>query len=261
MSKVVPQIFKFPSVDSTNLILKQKALQGAFEGTVVVAKEQTLGRGRTDRSWYSPQGGLYFSILLKPTQSLSTTDLPLLAGLAMSQTVKTCLSPEDSVGVKWPNDCLLNGRKVGGVLCEVVGGANDSSVIVGVGINVNIPVEDLKPFEHRPFKATSMFAASSCVPLAVDLVLEKYLEIFFELYRDYLSRGFSFVKKLWEQECLFLGKSLELRETGLPEESTQPTQAIRGVFLGIDERGALVLSQDSGVSKSYVTGEITCYWP
>lgn len=228
---------------------------------MIVAEQQTFGRGRGDRQWYSPLGGLYLSVLLKPSKFVQVTDFSLLAGVALSQTVKSFVPPEDQVGVKWPNDCLLNGKKVGGVLCEVLGERRNFSVIVGVGLNVNTPIEELKSFEHRPFQATSMERTCPSSAIKIDEVLKKFLDVFFKCYEDYLSKGFRFVQNLWEKECLFIGKKIELRETGLASETANIGPSTQGIFLGIDERGALVLSQGHGERKSYVTGEITCYWP
>lgn len=261
LSKVLPQILKIPSIDSTNKWLKERALSGAPEGTVVLAEMQTLGRGRSERLWHSPLGGLYFSVLIKPKSLDRPTDFSLMAGIAMSQTVKFFLPREGGVGVKWPNDCLLHGKKVGGVLCEVVGDPTDYSVIVGIGLNVNTSLEELKEFEHRPFKAASMKAASNNASFVIDEVCEKYLDYFFTLYECYLERGFSVIQSLWEKECLFLGKKIELTETGLSQRSENLAKTVQGIFLGIDERGALVVSQGPGDRRSYVTGEVSCYWP
>lgn len=228
---------------------------------MIVADQQTFGRGRGDRHWHSPVGGLYLSLLLKPSKFVQVTDFSLLAGVTLSQTVKSFVPSEDRVGVKWPNDCLLNGKKVGGVLCEVLGERGDFSVIVGVGLNVNTPLEALKPFEHRPFQATSMKRTSTLSAIKIDDVVERFLDLFFRGYEEYLSKGFGFVQNLWEKECLFIGKKIELRETGLASKTETVGTSIQGIFLGIDERGALVLSQGHGERKSYVTGEITCYWP
>ena len=263
LPQVVPNILRFDSVVSTQEKLRELAALGRGEGTVIVAKRQSKGRGRMDRSWHSPQGGLYLSLLIYPENKKRLTDLSLLAGAVLSQTVKHFLPTEVGVGVKWPNDCLINGQKVGGVLCEVVTHGIKQGVIIGVGLNLNIPHSELAAFSERPFQATSLSAHGLTElekRLDSEIVLQRYLENFFKAYETYQKEGFCFLQKFWERECLFIGKKLELRETGLPQEKTSSPVFIQGTFLGIDEQGALVLSNSQGDRQSYMTGEITCYW-
>ena len=260
MAPVVPHIIKFDSIASTNTTLRALVNTGVPEGTVVVAKSQTSGRGRGDRVWSSPEGGLYFSLLLKAPQLNRPTDLALLAGAVMAKTVKQFVSSSQSVGVKWPNDCLLQGKKVGGVLCEALGEGCTAPLIIGVGINVNVASTHLIPFQERPFKATSLLEFSSGQRFDLDLVLQTFLKIFFEKYETYLQRGFGFIQSFWEGECLFLGKQIELKNTGVPQEKMSPTGSIRGTFLGIDEQGAIVVSDGQGQRLRFVTGELICCW-
>lgn len=265
LPQVVPNILRFDSVVSTQEKLRELAALGRGEGTVIVAKRQSKGRGRMDRGWHSPQGGLYLSLLIYPENKKRLTDLSLLAGAVLSQTVKHFLPNEVGVrvGVKWPNDCLINGQKVGGVLCEVVTHGIKQGVIIGVGLNLNIPHSELVAFSERPFQATSLSAHGLTElekRLDSEIVLQRYLENFFKAYETYQKEGFYFLQKFWERECLFIGKKLELRETGLSQEKTSSPVFIQGTFLGIDEQGALVLSNSQGDRQSYMTGEITCYW-
>jgi BirA family biotin operon repressor/biotin-[acetyl-CoA-carboxylase] ligase len=259
LSQVVPHIIRLDSVSSTQSELKQRVAEGAQGGTVVVAKQQTEGRGRAERHWHSPVGGLYFSILLKPSLMIRLTDLALLSGTAMAQTVKKYVPREIPVGVKWPNDVLIQNKKVGGVLCEASMAGEVTSVFIGVGLNINIPPSELTDFSHRPFKATSFLEVLPDNHFALEDVLQTFLRIFFNLYDQYLKEGFRSVQVAWEKECLFLGKKIELKETGI-RSSKEPGTSVQGTFLGIDEQGALVVSTSDGDRKSYVTGEITCCW-
>jgi BirA family biotin operon repressor/biotin-[acetyl-CoA-carboxylase] ligase len=247
----VPHIIRVDSVSSTNSILKQLVADGAKEGTVVVAKQQTAGRGRAERQWHSPLGGLYFSLMVRPPPMRRPTDLALLTGAAMAQTVKRFFSPEIPVGVKWPNDVLIQGKKVGGVLCEALGTGKTTEIIIGVGININTPASELTAFSHIPFQASSFCEVSSGKHFDLEEVLQTFLAIFFEIYETYLQDGFRFVQNLWERECLLLGKKIELNEND---------SKIQGTFLGIDGQGALVISTPDGNRRSFVTGEITCCW-
>src|SRR5438309_1430776 len=113
-----PKILTFDTVDSTNAKARELAAKGAAEGTVIVAKQQTAGRGRNKRTWHSPEGGLYLSILLHPKEAKKVTDLSILAGVALAQGVTEFLPKSKDVSLKWPNDCLIGWKKVGGILCE-----------------------------------------------------------------------------------------------------------------------------------------------
>src|SRR5438034_8758339 len=130
------RILRFDSIDSTNLEAMRQARAGAREGLIVVAREQTAGRGRLDRSWHSPKdAGLYFSIVLRPTLEMNLWPLlPLMAALAVSDALmKSCGLRTD---IKWPNDILANNRKLCGILVETVETVNRPAAIAGIGINL-----------------------------------------------------------------------------------------------------------------------------
>src|SRR6266853_5410931 len=136
MSLLNPTILRFDSIESTNLEAMRQARAGAPEGLCVVAREQTAGRGRLDRSWRSPKdAGLYFSIVLRPTLEMNLWPLlPLMAALAVSDALmKSCGLRAD---IKWPNDILANDRKLCGILAETIEKVNASAAIVGIGINL-----------------------------------------------------------------------------------------------------------------------------
>ena len=119
------------------------AAGGAAHGTLVVAECQTAGRGRNGRAWYSPRGGLWLAVVARPASPPETGPLALRVGLAIAETLTRFLPADRRVGVKWPNDLLLGGRKVGGVLCEVRWRGDEARwVAIGVGINVTNPVPD-----------------------------------------------------------------------------------------------------------------------
>ena len=130
------QILRFDSIDSTNLEAMRHANAGAREGLCIVAREQTAGRGRLDRSWQSPKdAGLYFSIVLRPELKMSSWPLiSLMAALAASDALmKACGLRVD---IKWPNDLCVNARKLGGILAETIDTEKGPAAIVGIGINL-----------------------------------------------------------------------------------------------------------------------------
>jgi len=163
-----PQILRFDSIDSTNLEAMRQARAGAPEGLSVVAREQTAGRGRLDRSWHSQKdAGLYFSIVLRPALEMNRWPLlPLMAALAVSDALmKSCGLPTD---IKWPNDILANERKLCGILVETVETVNGSAAIVGIGINL---ISEALPKDLRS-TATSIGEITNSEPDAEEVLIE-----------------------------------------------------------------------------------------
>jgi len=136
MTLLQPTILRFDSIDSTNLEAMRQARAGAQEGLCIVAREQTAGRGRLDRSWQSPKdAGIYFSIVLRPLLRMNAWPLiTLMAALAVSDALlKACGLRTD---IKWPNDLCVNDRKLCGILAETVDTEDGPAAIVGIGINL-----------------------------------------------------------------------------------------------------------------------------
>ena len=136
MTLLKPTVLRLDSIDSTNLEAMRQARAGAAEGLCIVAREQTQGRGRLDRSWQSPKdAGLYFSIVLRPTLGVNSWPLiTLMAALAVSDALlKACSLRAD---IKWPNDLCVNNRKLCGILAETVDTEAGPAAIVGIGINL-----------------------------------------------------------------------------------------------------------------------------
>lgn len=249
-----PKVLRVESVDSTNLEIRRlyKKRQ-AEQGTVLITTLQTAGRGRGENRWHSPRGGLYLSLLLAPIQFKRVTDLSLLAGVALAQTVRTLLPKAVEVGLKWPNDCLLNWKKVGGILCEVLPDSPEGLCVVGMGINVNTPVAELQPFLTRPFSATSFMEECPDSIFALDKVAELLLAKMDTLYSAYQANGFKPIQQLWERNCALVGKRVEV--------SLSPGNKVQGTCLGIDEQGALlVTAAEPGERRRIVSGELICYW-
>jgi BirA family biotin operon repressor/biotin-[acetyl-CoA-carboxylase] ligase len=136
----MPRLIRLPTVDSTMDLLHELAAEGAEAGTVVVAGEQTGGRGSRGRSWQSPPGGLWLSVLVRPATAAGVELLGLRIGLAVAQ-VLAAQGPGVPVEIKWPNDLMMGDRKLGGILCEARWqGESLGWVVAGVGINVTNPL-------------------------------------------------------------------------------------------------------------------------
>jgi BirA family transcriptional regulator, biotin operon repressor / biotin---[acetyl-CoA-carboxylase] ligase len=223
------------SVDSTQRVAHRLAYDQSMEGTVVVAEEQTLGRGRMDRKWYSPKyTGIWMSIILRPKIPLpKAPQLTLIAAVAVVQAIEelTELTPQ----IKWPNDILINGKKLTGILTELQAEADQiNSVIIGMGINVNQALEDF-PIELREI-ATSL-AIEQGVFFSRSSIIRSVLTNLEKLYILYLEKGFFPIKILWESYAISIGKTIKARTL---------SNVIEGKALGITDDGVLKIEDHSG---------------
>jgi BirA family biotin operon repressor/biotin-[acetyl-CoA-carboxylase] ligase len=147
------RIYHLTQIDSTNNFALQKAREGAPDGTLILADCQTGGRGQGDHTWYSPRGGIYLSLVLRPDVApVDINSWNLMAGRAVRQTIREYT--EGEVSLKFPNDVLIDGRKVAGILTEMRGDFQRINYLVmGIGINLNFEEQHL-PEELRPLVAT-----------------------------------------------------------------------------------------------------------
>lgn len=232
--------FFHESVGSTSEEVARLARDGAPEGTLVWAGEQTAGRGRRGRHWLSPSGNLYCSVLLRPDCApAEAAQLGFVCGLALAATVERLLPPGKAVTCKWPNDVLIDGRKTAGILLEAEA-ANDGRcrwVIVGMGANVAWHPE---PAEGQ-FPATSLTAegASRADPGAVLALLAPLLLAQRALWR---KGGFAAVRRAWLARAFGLGEMMTVR---------LDDRILTGTFTGLDQRGGMILAcrQDGGGGK------------
>ena len=221
----------FDTIDSTNTSAARLAREEAAEGTVVIADEQTGGKGRLGRNWVSPPGvNLYLSVILRPRKPTSAApQLSLLASVAVAEAIvqQTQLSP----AIKWPNDVLVAGKKVCGILTEMqANGSRLRSVIVGIGVNINAPSSSFP--EELQDKASSLFLmrGEPVDRVAFTVSLLTHLEKFYVLW---LEKGFPVVRTAWEgYASALLGKSITV---------TMPEGTVSGMVRGIDRDGALLL--------------------
>jgi BirA family biotin operon repressor/biotin-[acetyl-CoA-carboxylase] ligase len=234
------------TVDSTNRVAMGLAQEGAPEGTVVLADRQTAGRGRMQRSWQSPPGcNLYLSVILRPAiPPHDAAQITLLAGVAVAEAISAVCPGR--VRIKWPNDLLIGGRKVCGILAEsrTAAGRIDL-VIVGVGLNVNMERTDFDP-THRE-TATSLREETGREHSREDLLL-LLCERFEPWYEIFLRDGFAPVRDGWLARTEMAGK--RLRVLFLDE-------VLEGVFAGIDRDGALLIADEQGAISRITAGDAT----
>lgn len=239
------RVFHFFKIDSTNRVAMELGYSGQPEGTVVMAEAQTAGRGRAGRTWHSEKGtGLYFTILLRP--KLSPAQAPLLtmlAGLSAHAAIvaQTGLAPE----LKWPNDLLFNGKKIGGILTEMHAEPSlVSFVIVGIGINVN---QESFPAGIAA-TATSIRKESGRLTYRLELLV-RLLAQFETDYNRFLREGPRFVVERFESVSTF-DKGRRVRvDTG--------TETYTGTTAGLSPEGLLLVSRDNGPLVTVIAGDVT----
>jgi BirA family biotin operon repressor/biotin-[acetyl-CoA-carboxylase] ligase len=221
------------------------AEQGAPEGTLVVSEEQTGGRGRQGRKFFSPSGkGVWMSVILRPQQPLQyTSQLTLLAGVAVCRAVRRVASVE--AFIKWPNDLLVDGRKVCGILLESA--VEDQRIrycIAGIGIDVNLDAGDY-PEELRPIATSLKEAAGAAVDRTA--LIAAVMEELEGLYTLYGQEGFKPIGVLWEALSAIVGRRVSVRDNGQPVEGTAE---------GLDASGALLVRRSDGSLATIFSGDI-----
>lgn len=216
--------------DSTNAQARRHAETGAAHGTLLWATEQTAGRGRLGREWVSRPGNFYASLVLRPAcEAKKATQLAFVAALA----VGTCLAEplgETERCYKWPNDVLVNGRKISGILAESMMGKGEALewMVLGVGINVASHPENVE------WPATSLHALGG-KPVEIAKLVEGFGHAFFFWYKEWQEQGFGPIRQAWLAHAAGLGEPIRVR---LHQET------IEGTFTGLDEEGTLLVLKD-----------------
>jgi BirA family transcriptional regulator, biotin operon repressor / biotin---[acetyl-CoA-carboxylase] ligase len=236
----------FRDTDSTNVRAEHLANEGAPEGTVVVAETQSQGRGRRGRRWFSPPGeGIYASIILRPRVSPNEAPkLTVMASVAMAVTLLSMMPL--GVAIKWPNDILINAKKVAGILTEISAEMDRIHyVIIGLGINVNTPC-DVFPPDIRD-TATSIFIETGNACSRVKL-LRSFLESLESYYETFKREGFDPVMRRWKELTNIIGKQITVDLID---------HTYTGVVLDIDDDGFLILRDSGGTLRKIVSGDVT----
>lgn len=239
------KIIYFESLDSTNTKVCELAHQGAEEGTVVVAEKQTAGKGRRGRNWESPAGtNIYMSVLLRP--QIEANKAPMLT-LVMAYSIGKVLKERgyETMQIKWPNDLVLSGKKVCGILTEAeLKGQEIDCVIVGVGINVN---EKEFP-EELLDKATSLYLEKG-IEENREMLIEDVLNTFAVDYKKFLEeKNLSFIKDEYNQMLVNYHREVRVLDPG--NEYTAFAH-------GIDDMGELLVEKVDGSIEAVYAGEVS----
>ncbi|GHU81744.1 bifunctional ligase/repressor BirA [Clostridia bacterium] len=238
------KIIYFSSIDSTNAEVKRIAVKGAEHGTVVIAGEQTLGKGRFGREWSSPKGtGIWLSVLLRTDMSpANISGITLAAGLGICKAIRSLTGC--NAQIKWPNDIIIGNKKICGILTEMTAEADRINyAVLGVGINVNtaeFPVE----IEH---KATSLMLATGRKVPRLNLLSEILQQLEIEL-DEYLLNPQNDLISQYRRLCATIG-----REVAVSRNNTN----LQGKAVNIDNNGELVVKLADGKQISVSSGEVT----
>lgn len=239
----------FDTIDSTNTYIRQIALEGAPDGTVAIANQQTLGRGRMGRSFQSPRNkGIYLTALLRPRLPVERL-LPVtaLAGVAVCDAVERVCGIRP--GIKWPNDPVIGRKKVCGILTELsVEGETGAlqSLALGIGLNVHQQAEDFTPEVAE--MATSLDAALGRT-VSRPALAAALIEALDRLYADLMTGELDAYLAALRRDCVNLGKTVQMLR---PDGTREVAAAI-----GIDEEFGLIVRNEAGVERVVRSGEVS----
>ncbi len=223
---------------STSTSLLERCRQGAPSGTLLVADRQTAGRGRCGRSWSSsPESGLTFSLLWRFAAGgmARLSGLSLAVGVAVVRALRA--AGVYGVGLKWPNDILLDGGKLGGILVEIESDPGSMSAVIGIGLNLHLPPAGEEEFLHRPAALAQVLTA---LPDRHQLLAHLLVELASVLDRFSVG-GFSALRNEWQEHHVWQDRPVRLLDGGLLDRE--------GMCLGADADGALLLRTPAGIER------------
>ncbi|MFG6114546.1 biotin--[acetyl-CoA-carboxylase] ligase [Halobacillus sp. MO56] len=244
-SRIGRDIFHYEQVSSTQDIAHQLAKEGYGHGTVVVADEQVKGKGRMSRAWHSKRNeGIWFSLLLKPElPPVQAPQITLLTAVVLAEAIASIsdLSPQ----IKWPNDLLINHKKIAGILTEMQAEQDQIQYIVlGIGINVNQDESSLP--EDIRHKATSLRQESGKT-WDINWLIQLILETFENTYEQFIQEGFLPIKNKWEKYGYRLGQEVTISTMRKTWQAT---------LVGIEADGALLTRTEEGIQEKLYSAEI-----
>lgn len=238
------EIRYYPEVTSTNDVAKKLAASGAEEGTIVIADVQTRGRGRLGREWLSPRGGIWFSVILRPEIGAKDAfKVTFLTSVAVAKTIRKMFRLNTEI--EWPNDVLVDGKKVCGILTEAsIRGETVDFVVVGVGVNANI---DMGSFPECLKKTVTTLATEVKREVDREKFLHKLLEELEVYYKMFKENRFDSILEEWKQLNRFFGANVEV---------VSFDEKIMGKAVNVDKNGALIVKLADGTTRKVVSGDV-----
>ncbi|HYJ17231.1 MAG TPA: biotin--[acetyl-CoA-carboxylase] ligase [Candidatus Limnocylindria bacterium] len=244
-NRLATTIHYFPEIASTNSYAKERAESGAGEGELVVAESQSHGRGRLGRRWESPPfANLYVSIVLRPKLAPAhVAQITLMAAVALAEVVEGFVPQKPAI--KWPNDILIGGKKLAGILSEAACSAERVEyVILGIGVNLNYACSAM-PEELRR-RATSVLEAAGR-PVQRESFLQRLIQGIERCYGELEQAGFDAMAARWESYFAWRGRRVRVELLD---------QVTTGTATGIDRDGALVIVDDRGAPQRILAGDV-----
>lgn len=238
------QIYYHTEADSTNRLAKKLAMDGEPEGSVVLAEQQVAGKGRMGREWSSPAGGIWMSVILRPRLAPHQVQALTLTA-AVAAVAATYNATGVMTGIKWPNDLLLGGKKISGILTEVSAEMERVNyLILGVGFNANIPGE---VFNERQLPEAGSLLTETGIPVKRALWVKLFLEKLEHYYLLAMREGFADIFHAWRRYSVTLGEEVEVHIAGRIET---------GVAVDIDSNGALQVKTGVGI-ETFMAGDVS----
>ena len=240
------KIYYFGTIDSTQNFAIELAKRPHENGSLVIADRQTQGRGRLNRKWVSPKGGIWMSILLRPNFEPSYTSLfPMATSLALAVSIEKTLKIKTEL--KWPNDVTIKGNKVAGILIDASVESNKIDyLIIGIGINFKInPGTISKSIKQKKYGIATLISKDQGTRPA-ELVQQFLLELE-KTYNNILTGNVGTIRKEWIKRSSTIGKNVTITTT---------TGTLKGKVTGIDKTGALILSRN-GIVQHVLAGDMT----
>jgi BirA family biotin operon repressor/biotin-[acetyl-CoA-carboxylase] ligase len=246
----------FDEIDSTSSEAMRIAKNGKVESNyVVLAKSQTNGRGRSGKNWRSNSGNLHTSLLIKPDKEIELLpQLSFVVALAVYDTTSSRglttgskkIDPvtrprDDNVKLKWPNDVLINGQKIAGILLESVKVENNYYIIIGIGINIIYHPDNID-------QPTTSLISEKLPPIEPQALLEKLIENFEKYYQIWDNNGFSFIREKWLEHAYKLHENITVKHQN---------DIVTGLFKDIDNTGRIILQLPSKKIISFSTAELS----
>ncbi len=241
-----PELICLSKTDSTNLQAKARAAQGASQGTLVVAETQTLGRGRRGRAWFSPSGrNIYASLILRPGMApAQAPQITLMAAVAMAKTLRQEVQLE--ANIKWPNDILINDKKIAGILTEISTDMDTVDyVVLGLGLNVNVSTQEI-PADLRGIATSVLIEMGRPFPrIALLGALLNNIEQCYELLQ---KDGFAPIMAQWRRMSDIVGAAVNVDVF---------TTRYTGIVAAVDDDGVLILEDAQGRRHRIYSGDVT----
>lgn len=242
-----PQYKYFDELESTNTYAMRN-IADLNDGDVIIASRQTKGRGRLGRKWVSgTKDNVYISIVLKPI--LNIAEESPLANITQYMSVIICRILANygiSSNIKWPNDVLVNGQKIAGILSEAsIQGSSLKGYVLGLGLNLNMSNEDINKID-QPATSLNILTGKS---IDREIFIKELVNEFNAGYKEFLNKGFCLIKSEYINRCSFIGQEILV---------TAPSCTTRGVAAEINNDGSLKLINEEKVESKVTIGDVTC---